>query len=52
MLSKLKADVAAVKAYVVEHYKQLAAAVVAGKYLAGPLAGLVVALVAYIAHKL
>jgi hypothetical protein len=39
MLAKLKADFLAVKAYVVEHYKQLVAAVVAGKFSAALVAG-------------
>lgn len=52
MLANLKADVAAVQAYVVEHYKQLAVAVVAGKWVAGPAVALALAAVAYVAHKL
>ena len=41
MLAKLKADLAAAKAYVVEHYKQLVAAIVAGKYSAVVIAAVV-----------
>ena len=47
ILAKLKADATAVKAYVVEHYKQLAAAVVAGKYWST-----IVAAVLSVVHKL
>jgi hypothetical protein len=39
MLAKIKAELAAVKAYVVVHYKQLVAAVVAGKFSAAIVAG-------------
>ena len=34
MLAKLKADLAAAKAYVLAHYKQLGVAAVVGKYSA------------------
>jgi hypothetical protein len=43
MLAKLKADLVAAKAYVVVHYKQLVAALVAGKY-SGAVISAVVAL--------
>ena len=38
MLAKLKADWAAVEAYVVEHYKQLGVAALVGKYSAAVVA--------------
>ena len=47
MLAKLKADLVAVKAYVVEHWKQLTAAVVGGKYLTA-----IVAAVTSVIHSL
>lgn len=47
MLATLKADFAAVKAYVLAHYKQLAVAALVGKYWA-----LVVAAVSAVVHAL
>jgi hypothetical protein len=47
MLAKLKAKLAAVKAYLVVHYKQLVAAVVAGHY-----GSTLLAAVAALIHKL
>lgn len=47
MLAVLKADLAKVEAYVVQHYKQLAAAAVAGKYFAS-----IVAAVTALVHAL
>lgn len=47
LLATLKADAAAVEAYVVQHYKQLAAAVLAGKYFAS-----IVAAVTALVHSL